>query len=202
MFRIVVLADPVGIVDLEDHEIVRVQAGRVAERKRMGGDRLVGDVAPEIDDGEPARGESTLHLRRVEQRFAVGKQGAVGVVAGRRPGQIAQPLRRAGQGVVTMHHVQRRLDLLPAFDMAPAPVAGDRADVVVEGRDEARAACLRNDLLAVRVVAAHDLVVVEKVDVGTGHQAVEPFEAVGPERQALGRRQTARVVNRHPAPFP
>ena len=100
-----------------------------------------------------------------------------------------------------MHHVQRRLDLLPALDMALAPIAGDRADVVVEGRDEARAARLRDDLLAVRVVAAHDLVVVEKVDAGAGHRAVEPFEAVGPERQALGRRQAARVANRHPAPF-
>ena len=178
-----------------------MHAGRVAERKRMGGHRLPGDVAPEIDDREAARGEHALHLCLVEEGVAIRQRGAISVVDGRRLRQVAQPLRRTGQRVVAVHDVRGSLHLLPALDAAPAATARRRADVVVEGGDMARAARLPDDVDAVRVVAAHDLVVVEKVDVGSRQGAFEQLEAVGGQRPVLRFCQAARVMHRHLAIF-
>ncbi len=141
--------------------------------------------------------QSPRRVRLVEERLALRQRAAVGVVAGRRLEQVAQAPRSAGQGVVAVHHVDRRLDLLPALDAAPAAVAGDRADVVVEGRDQAGAGLLTDDGGAVGVIATHDPVVVEEVDVRRRDGARDQLEAVGVERVAPCARPAAGVVHGH-----
>ena len=197
VFRQVVLADPIAVEDLEDHEIVRMHAGGIAEPERLGRHRLRGDVPPEVDDREAAFPQSARHVRLAEERLALGQQGAIGVVARRRLRQVAQAPRSAGQRVVAVHHVDRRLHLLPAADTAPAPVAGDRADVVIEGRDQSGAGLLPNVGGAVRVVTAHDLIVVEKVDIRTTDGTLDQLEAIGVEREALRPLPAAPVMDRH-----
>ena len=111
--------------------------------------------------------------------------------------QVAQSLRRAGQRVIAVNHAGRGLHLLPALDPAPAPIAGDRPDVVVEGRDEARARRLPDNVAALRIVGTHDLVVMQKVDIRRRAGLLEQFEATRVERAALRPNQVARVMNRH-----
>ena len=201
IFREVVLAGPIAVVDLEDHEIVGMHGGGIAEPERFGRHGLRGDVPPEVDDREAAFRQSARHIALVEERLSLGQRRAIGVVAGRRLGQVAQAARPAGQRVVAVHHVDRRLHLLPALDTSPAPIAGDRADIVVEGRDQTGAGLLPDDVGAVRVIAAHDLVVVEEVDRRLLHGALDQLEAVDVERVALCPCQAARVTNRHPPRF-
>ena len=111
--------------------------------------------------------------------------------------QVAQSLRRAGQRVIAVNHAGRGLHLLPALDTAPAPIAGDRPDVVVEGRDEACARRLPDNVAALRIVGTHDLVVMQKVDIRRRAGLLEQFEATRVERAALRPNQVARVMNRH-----
>ena len=66
---------------------------------------------------------------------------------------------------------------------------------MVEGLDDARASVRPDDIGTVRVVAAHHLLVIEKVEGGRRQRTFEHFEAIGLERAALGPRETARVVN-------
>ena len=72
---------------------------------------------------------------------------------------------------------------------------------MIECRHDTRPGRLPDDVLALRIVAAQDLVVVEEVDVGTGHRAVGPFETVGLERPALLRAQVPCIEHGHPAAF-
>ena len=193
VFGPIVLANPVAVVDLEDREIVRVDAGRVAECERLPRHGLPRNVPPEIDDRKAAFAQSVRHIAPVEKRAALGEGGAIGVVAGRRRREVAQAPWPAVQRVVTMHDVDRLLHLLPSIKAPPAPVARDRTDVVVECPDKAGTGPLANNGSAVRVVAAHDQVVVQPVEIGNLDGTLDQLKAVGIERVGMD----TGVVDRH-----
>ena len=68
---------------------------------------------------------------------------------------------------------------------------------MVERRDVAGACRLPDDVRALRVIGAHNLIVMQKVDVRRRAGSLEQFEAVGFERAPLRAFQAARVMNRH-----
>jgi hypothetical protein len=110
-----------------------------------------------INDPEASRGERPLDLGLVEQRDALAQHRTQGVVSRGRPGEIAQPLRRARQRVVGVNDVGGTLHLLAPGD---APLACGRSHVVVEGRRDARSADLPHQLFALGIVPSHHRVVV------------------------------------------
>ena len=197
----IVLADPVGVVDLEDDQLVRLHGLGVAQRKRPGRHRLRRDVAPEIDEGEAPVFDGAFDRAGIEQRLALGQRRAVGVVQGRRAGQVAHPLGRAGQRVVTVDDMGRPLDLLAAGDALLVGLAGGRADIVVERHDGRRAGRRLHDRHAFRIIGPHHRLVIEEIETGMGRRPVEQLEAVGGQGRLLFRRQGARIDDRHLAAF-
>ena len=97
--------------------------------------------------------------------------------------------------------MSRPLHLLAAGDAQLAGLAGGGADVVIEGRDGDGAGRGAHDLGALGIVRSHDRVMIEKVEVGVGHRALDELESVGGERRLLRRREPAGVADRHLAIF-
>ena len=52
MFREIILADPILVVDLEYHQVVRIHALAVAKGKRMRGNWFFANIPPDVEDRE------------------------------------------------------------------------------------------------------------------------------------------------------
>ena len=90
----------------------------------MGRDRLRGDIAPDVNDGEAsAWGERVVCLFGRNERLSLVEHRAQGVVTAGRLGELLQPLRSAPQGVVPMGDRGRALYLLPAAKPSLAVLA-------------------------------------------------------------------------------
>ena len=87
--------------------------------------------------------------------------------------------------------------MLPSLDTTIAVLAGSRAHIVVERGDSPRAGGFTHDRGALRVIAAHDFFVVEKVEPWVRQATRMQFESVCHETRLFLRRQLPRVDHGH-----
>ena len=111
------------------------------------------------------------------------------------PREIAKARRRARQGVIAVHQMDRLLNRLTAGDALLRLLAGRGANVVIEGVG-APTSVLRNELCALPIVAPHDLIVIEEIDPLVLERCVQQFEAVGCAGAARIAAKRPRIPNR------
>ncbi len=124
-----------------------------------------------------------------------GQNRTQGIVAAWRPREIAKARRRARQGVIAVHQMNRLLNRLTAGDALLRLLARRGANVVIEGVS-APARVLRHELGTLPVVVPHDLVMIEEIYPVVLERRVQQFEPVCFTSSALIAAKRPRVRNR------